>query len=67
MLENGLDYVVMGHRHRPVMIEHSGGYYINLGDWIDHFSYGIYENGNFELKTFYDLNYKGLENKKHNQ
>ncbi len=67
MLENGFDYVVMGHRHRPVMIEHSGGYYINLGDWIDHFSYGIYEIGNFELKTFYDLNYKGLENKKHNQ
>ena len=48
------------------MFEHSCGYYINLGDWIDHFSYGVYADGKFELKTFYDLNDKRQENKQHN-
>ncbi|MBS1517811.1 MAG: UDP-2,3-diacylglucosamine diphosphatase [Bacteroidetes bacterium] len=53
-IDEGFDYVIMGHRHKPMMISHDNGYYINLGDWIDHFSYGVYENGKFELKTFND-------------
>ncbi len=56
MLESGFDYVIMGHRHKPKMLEHANGYYINLGDWIDHFSYGVYKEGKFELKTYNDTN-----------
>ncbi|MBK9331369.1 MAG: UDP-2,3-diacylglucosamine diphosphatase [Ignavibacteria bacterium] len=56
MLEAGFDYVIMGHRHKPKMLEHANGYYINLGDWIDNFSYGVYKEGKFDLKTYYDTN-----------
>jgi UDP-2,3-diacylglucosamine hydrolase len=35
-----IDYFVFGHRHLPRKIEiENEKYYINLGDWISHFSY----------------------------
>lgn len=53
-IEEGFDYVVMGHHHKPQKIEISrpggNGFYITLGDWIKNDSYGVFENGNFELK-----------------
>jgi UDP-2,3-diacylglucosamine hydrolase len=49
-IDEGYDYVIMGHRHDPQMIKHNKGYYINLGDWIKNNSYGVYRNGEFELK-----------------
>lgn len=54
-ISEGFDYVVMGHRHKPQMTAYEKGYYINLGDWIDHFTYGVFRNNEFELKKFYDL------------
>ena len=44
---------VIGFDRRAVPFEN--GFYINLGDWINHFSYGVFKNGRFELKTFYDF------------
>jgi UDP-2,3-diacylglucosamine hydrolase len=44
------DYFVFGHRHLPMMIkvgEHST--YINLGDWIGYFTYGVFDGDKFEL------------------
>lgn len=53
-IEEGFDYVIMGHFHKPQYVEinrTSGkGYYITLGDWIKNNSYGVFYNGNFELK-----------------
>jgi len=57
-IDAGFNYVIMGHRHNPQMTAHNGGYYINLGDWIEYFTYGIFKNNTFELKTFYDLKKK---------
>lgn len=51
-VDEGFDYVVMGHRHLPQMIRHNQGYYVNLGDWIEHSSYGLFRNGVFELTEF---------------
>lgn len=35
-----IDYFVFGHRHLPKELElEAGTYYINLGDWISHFTY----------------------------
>ncbi len=52
----GFDYVVMGHIHKPQLIEleNSGrkGKYITLGDWISNFTYGAYSEGKFDLKKF---------------
>ncbi len=50
----GYDYVIMGHRHFPQVTNFEKGYYINLGDWIDYFTYGVFKDNNFELRTFYD-------------
>lgn len=54
-IDEGFDFVIMGHRHNPQMISHGKGFYINLGDWIEYFTYGIYTDNEFELKKFYDF------------
>ncbi|MCY7361966.1 MAG: UDP-2,3-diacylglucosamine diphosphatase [Ignavibacteria bacterium] len=54
-ISEGFDYVIMGHRHKPQMTAFEKGYYINLGDWIDYFTYGVFKDSKFELKTFYDF------------
>ena len=39
----GFDYVVLGHIHDPDVMNENGHTYLNLGDWITHFTYGIYD------------------------
>ncbi|HKL37312.1 MAG TPA: UDP-2,3-diacylglucosamine diphosphatase [Bacteroidales bacterium] len=54
MLEKDhFDYLIFGHRHVAVdypLNEHSR--YINLGDWIDHYTYGEFDGREFHLKTY---------------
>jgi UDP-2,3-diacylglucosamine hydrolase len=51
MLE-GMDIVVMGHRHRPRITPIEGGTYVNLGDWISFFTYGEMMEGRMSLNTW---------------
>ncbi len=47
------DYFVFGHRHLPLDIalsEHSR--YINLGDWIGYFSYGVFDGQDLQIEYF---------------
>lgn len=45
------DYFVFGHRHLPLDIPLSeNSRYINLGDWIQYFSYAEFDGDNVELK-----------------
>ncbi|MGE5945037.1 MAG: UDP-2,3-diacylglucosamine diphosphatase [Flavobacteriales bacterium] len=47
------DYFVFGHRHLPLEIQlNDSSKYINLGDWITYYTYGVYDGEIFELKTF---------------
>ncbi len=47
------DYYIFGHRHLPMKIElDNGGYYFNIGDWINHFTYGVFDGQSFELKGY---------------
>jgi len=47
------DYFVFGHRHLPMEIKVSpNSTYFNLGDWITHYTYGVFDGTVFELKTF---------------
>ncbi|HXH98697.1 MAG TPA: UDP-2,3-diacylglucosamine diphosphatase [Sphingobacteriaceae bacterium] len=47
------DYMIFGHRHLPLDISLKPNCrYINLGEWINYFSYAEFENGNLELKYF---------------
>lgn len=48
-----LDYFVFGHRHLPLIFDlEKGAKYINLGDWIVYFTYGVFDGVSFEVKTF---------------
>ena len=47
------DYFVFGHRHLPMEIKVSDdAMYYNLGDWVNHFTYGIFDGTTFEIKKF---------------
>lgn len=44
------DYFVFGHRHLPMKIElEENSTYFNIGDWLVHFTYGVYDGTNFEI------------------
>ncbi|OBS14140.1 UDP-2,3-diacylglucosamine hydrolase [Elizabethkingia miricola] len=49
-----IDYFIFGHRHLPMVLDLNAGQskYINLGDWIGYFTYGIFDGNHFELKTY---------------
>lgn len=46
------DIIAMGHTHQPKLIPLKKGYYINSGDWINHFSYVSIEGDKVELLYF---------------
>ena len=51
--EKHYDYFVFGHRHLPLEINlNNTSKYINLGDWISYFTYGVFDGENFELKEY---------------
>lgn len=48
-----VDYFIFGHRHRMVNSKiGEGSRFVLLGDWIKHFSYGVFDGEKFELKRF---------------
>ncbi|MBZ9628784.1 UDP-2,3-diacylglucosamine diphosphatase [Psychroflexus sp. CAK57W] len=53
-LENGhYDYFIFGHRHLPMEIQvGKDSKYINLGDWIAHYTYGVFDGEEFSLEKF---------------
>lgn len=47
------DYFIYGHRHLPGIFPLTDETdYINLGDWLDNFTYGVFDGEKFELKKF---------------
>ncbi|NOZ60643.1 MAG: UDP-2,3-diacylglucosamine diphosphatase [Calditrichaeota bacterium] len=42
----GFDVVILGHSHNPLMEKINGSVFINLGDWIHHFSYAQFDEQN---------------------
>jgi len=47
------DFFIFGHRHFPMEIKVGPeSTYYNLGDWITHFTYGVFNGERFELKEF---------------
>ena len=51
--EEHFDYFVFGHRHFPLEIElNQNSKYINLGDWITHNTYAVFDGTNMNLKTW---------------
>ncbi|TVZ56490.1 UDP-2,3-diacylglucosamine hydrolase [Lutibacter sp. Hel_I_33_5] len=51
--EKQYDYFVFGHRHLPLEIQLSeNSTYINLGDWIHHFTFASFNEGKISLTKF---------------
>ncbi|WP_430968672.1 UDP-2,3-diacylglucosamine diphosphatase [Spongiimicrobium sp. 2-473A-2-J] len=49
------DYFVFGHRHLPLEIDlNEKSKYINLGDWISYFTYGVFDGHRLFLEKFDD-------------
>lgn len=47
------DYFVFGHRHLPLEIDlNDNSTYVNLGDWINYFTYGEFDGERLILKKF---------------
>ena len=47
------DYFVFGHRHLPMEIKvGDNSTYFNLGDWINHYTFGVFDGENFEIKNY---------------
>jgi UDP-2,3-diacylglucosamine hydrolase len=51
----GFDYVVMGHRHKPKIIEVDKKFYVDLGDWIYNYTYGKFDGEKFYIEKI-DIN-----------
>lgn len=48
-----VDYFIFGHRHLPLDIElPHGSRYINLGEWINHDTYAVFDGEKLELKKW---------------
>jgi UDP-2,3-diacylglucosamine hydrolase len=51
--QNPCDYFVFGHRHLPLEIPlNEQATYVNLGDWVHYFTYGVMENGILRLEKW---------------
>jgi len=47
------DFFVFGHRHIPLEVELNGSSkYINLGDWVTHFTYAEFDGDSVSLEKF---------------
>ena len=47
------NYFIFGHRHLPMKISvGENAEYVNLGDWIGYFTFGVFDGENFEIKKF---------------
>ena len=47
------DYLIFGHRHLPLDITlNENSRYVNLGDWIQYFTYGVFDGNDFHLLKY---------------
>ena len=51
------DYLIFGHRHLPIDFTiNKKSRYINLGEWMNHNSYAVFDGADLELKYYEDEN-----------
>lgn len=51
-IQEGFDYVIMGHNHSPLVRNIASGVYVNLGDWISSYTYAVFDGTTLELKKW---------------
>jgi UDP-2,3-diacylglucosamine hydrolase len=53
-IQEGYDFVVMGHNHVPTCQTIGNGVYVNLGDWIFENTYAVFDGKKLQLKKWPD-------------
>lgn len=54
-----VDFFVFGHRHLPIDFRlPNNSRYINLGDWINYFTYAVFDGTDIKLTSYTGLNHK---------
>lgn len=56
--DEGYDYVVIGHTHRPMIYKRGTKSYVNTGDWYDKFTYAELGQENMYLEKWGKQQYK---------
>jgi UDP-2,3-diacylglucosamine hydrolase len=56
------DFLVFGHRHLPIDFRLGNSRYINLGDWINYFTYAVFDGETLELKSYKEKEEKIVRN-----
>jgi len=51
--EEGFDYAIFGHLHSPRYRQYGEKVVINLGDWIEHFTYAEFDGENLSLLAWH--------------
>jgi UDP-2,3-diacylglucosamine hydrolase len=51
-IEEEYDIVILGHIHKPICHKIGSGYYLNTGDWHEHYSYVVIEDSKPRLEKF---------------
>lgn len=47
------NYLIFGHRHLPMKVTvGENAEYVNLGDWITYFTYGVFDGENFKIEKY---------------
>ncbi|MCH6201172.1 UDP-2,3-diacylglucosamine diphosphatase [Aquiflexum sp. LQ15W] len=47
------DYYIFGHRHLPLDLPVGNkSRYFNLGEWVNHYTYGVFDGKEFQIKKF---------------
>jgi UDP-2,3-diacylglucosamine hydrolase len=47
------DYLIFGHRHLPLDVQlDENSRYVNLGEWVNYFSYAVFDGQKLDLKYF---------------
>lgn len=62
--EQNIDFLVFGHRHLPVdfLLSNNKTRYINLGDWLNYYSYGVFDGVDFSVQFYHSKNTKLITN-----
>jgi UDP-2,3-diacylglucosamine hydrolase len=54
-LSQGFDAVILGHSHYPILQRFGEKTYLNVGDWITHFTYGVLQGGMLALERWHHI------------
>ncbi len=50
--KESIDFFVFGHRHLPILQQVNQSVYVNLGDWINYFTYGEFDGEQLKLLKY---------------